>query len=91
MFRALAKVPTDGPHPRVMACDQGSSNNLLISGIDPRTGARYVMYEYPEGGWGGNEDRDGLNAIFSIAGNTWNVPVEAIERRFPVGSSVMST
>jgi N-methylhydantoinase B len=84
VFRALAKVPTDGPHPRVMACDQGSSNNLLIAGIDPRTGARYVLYEYPEGGWGGNEDRDGLDATFSIAGNTWNVPVEAVERRFPV-------
>jgi N-methylhydantoinase B len=84
VFRALAKVPTDGPHPRVMACDQGSSNNLLIAGIDPRTGARYVLYEYPEGGWGGNEDRDGLDATFSIAGNTWNVPVEATERRFPV-------
>jgi N-methylhydantoinase B len=84
VLRALAQVPQDGPHPRVMAADQGSSNNLLIAGHDTRTGERYVLYEYPEGGWGGNADRDGLSATFSIAGNTWNIPVEAVERRFPI-------
>jgi N-methylhydantoinase B len=80
IFRALAQIPGA----RVMACDQGSSNNLLISGRDPRDGERYVLYEYPEGGWGGNRDRDGLSAVYSIAGNTWNVPVEVVERRFPL-------
>jgi N-methylhydantoinase B len=84
VFRALAEVPRDGPHPKVMACDQGSSNNLLLAGTDPRSGGRYVFYEYPEGGWGGNENRDGLSAVFGLAGNTWNIPVEAIERRFPI-------
>jgi N-methylhydantoinase B len=84
VFRALATIPRDGACPHVMACDQGSSNNLVIAGTDPRTGERYVLYEYPEGGWGGNEDRDGLSAVFSIAGNTWNIPVEAVERRFPI-------
>lgn len=85
VFRALAQIPRDGDgRPRVMACDQGSSNNLVLAGTDPRTEERYVLYEYPEGGWGGNEDRDGLSAVFSIAGNTWNIPVEAVERRFPI-------
>jgi N-methylhydantoinase B len=84
VFRALAQIPRDGACPNVMACDQGSSNNLILAGDDPRTGARFVLYEYPEGGWGGNEDRDGLSAVFSIAGNTWNIPVEAVERRFPI-------
>jgi N-methylhydantoinase B len=84
VFRALAQIPRSAAGPRVMACDHGSSNNLLIAGNDPRTGDRYVLYEYPEGGWGGNEDRDGLSAVFSIAGNTWNIPVEAVERRFPI-------
>jgi N-methylhydantoinase B len=85
VFRALAQIPRDGAGaPRVMACDQGSSNNLVLAGRDPRTDQRYVLYEYPEGGWGGNEDRDGLSAVFSIAGNTWNIPVEAVERRFPI-------
>lgn len=80
IFKALAQI--EGAH--TMACDQGSSNNLLISGEDPRDGSRYVLYEYPEGGWGANAFRDGPSAIFSIAGNTWNVPVEVVERRFPV-------
>jgi N-methylhydantoinase B len=80
IFRALAQV--EGA--RTMACDQGSSNNLLISGMRPRGGGRYVLYEYPEGGWGANAQRDGLSAVYSIAGNTWNVPVEVVERRFPL-------
>lgn len=80
VFRALAQV--DGA--RVMACDHGSSNNMIISGHDPIRGERYVIYEYPEGGWGGNSERDGLSAIWSIVGNTWNVPVEVVEQRFPV-------
>jgi N-methylhydantoinase B len=84
VFRALAQIPRGDGAPIVMACDQGSSNNLIIAGDDPRTDDRYVLYEYPEGGWGGNERRDGLSAVFSIAGNTWNLPVEAVERRFPI-------
>lgn len=87
VFRALAQIPSDadgagGAH--VMACDHGSSNNMIISGRDPESGERYVIYEYPEGGWGGNRDRDGLTAVWSIVGNTWNVPVEVVEERFPV-------
>jgi N-methylhydantoinase B len=84
VFRALAEVRGEGACPRVMACDHGSSNNMIISGMDPRSGSRYVIYEYPEGGWGGNPDRDGLSATWSIVGNTWNVPVEVVEQRFPV-------
>jgi N-methylhydantoinase B len=102
IFRALAQIAGA----RTMACDQGSSNNMLISGYDPRTSGssgshpqgshphgpggdprasrRYVLYEYPEGGWGANAQRDGLSAVYSIAGNTWNVPVEVVERRFPL-------
>jgi N-methylhydantoinase B len=83
-FRALAAIPREeGRCPRVIACDQGSSNNLLIAGHGP-DGDRYVLYEYPEGGWGGTEGKDGLNAVFSIVGNTWNIPAEVVEMRFPI-------
>ncbi|GII78498.1 N-methylhydantoinase B [Sphaerisporangium rufum] len=85
VFRALAEIRgPEGNRAHVMACDHGSSNNMTISGHDPRSGERYVIYEYPEGGWGANRDRDGLSAIWSIVGNTWNVPVEVVEERFPV-------
>lgn len=85
VFRALATIPpTDDGGPHVMACDHGSSNNMIITGRDPRRDERYVIYEYPEGGWGANQERDGLSAVWSIVGNTWNVPVEVVEERFPV-------
>jgi N-methylhydantoinase B len=86
VFRALASIPKgqDGSGPHVMACDHGSSNNMIISGRNPADGGRYIIYEYPEGGWGANGERDGLSAIWSIVGNTWNVPVEVVEDRFPV-------
>jgi N-methylhydantoinase B len=84
VFRALAGVSGESRLPHVMACDHGTSSNMLISGLDPRSGERYVIYEYPEGGWGGNRDRDGLDAVWAIVGNTWNVPVEVVEQRFPV-------
>lgn len=84
MFRALAEIPRGDNGPIIQACDHGSSNNLFLAGIDPRSGERYVMYEYPEGGWGGLDGKDGLSAVFSIVGNTWNVPVEVSEIRFPI-------
>ncbi|MDE0674108.1 MAG: hydantoinase B/oxoprolinase family protein, partial [bacterium] len=84
VYRALAEIPRDIPNPvRLMAADQGSSNNLFLSGFGD-DGERFVLYEYPEGGWGGAEGRDGQSAIYSIVGNTWNLPVEAIEMRYPL-------
>lgn len=84
VYRALAEIPRDIPQPvRLMAADQGSSNNLFLSGFG-EDGERFVLYEYPEGGWGGAEGRDGQSAIYSIVGNTWNLPVEAIEMKYPL-------
>lgn len=84
VYRALAEIPRDIPGPvRLMAADQGSSNNLFLSGFG-EDGERFVLYEYPEGGWGGAEGRDGQSAIYSIVGNTWNLPVEAIEMKYPL-------
>ena len=84
VYRALAEIPRDIPNPvRLMAADQGSSNNLFLSGFSEE-GERFVLYEYPEGGWGGADGRDGQSAIYSIVGNTWNLPVEAIEMRYPL-------
>ena len=84
VYRALAEIPRDIPNPvLLMAADQGSSNNLFLSGFG-EDGERFVLYEYPEGGWGGAEGRDGQSAIYSIIGNTWNLPVEAIEMKYPL-------
>jgi N-methylhydantoinase B len=84
VYRALAEIPRDIEHPvLLMAADQGSSNNLILSGYDNED-EKFVLYEYPEGGWGGAEGRDGQSAIYSIIGNTWNLPVEAIEMKYPI-------
>jgi N-methylhydantoinase B len=82
-FRALGMIPRVEGAPRVIACDHGSSNNLLIAGHTDE-GERYVLYEYPEGGWGASDRKDGLSAVFSIVGNTWNIPAEVVEMRFPI-------
>lgn len=78
--RALAQLPSG---PRLIAGDQGSSNNLLIDSIRA-DGERDVFYQYPEGGWGALASKDGENGLFSIVGNCKNTPAEAIEMRFPL-------
>ena len=84
VYRALGEIPRDIENPvLLMAADPGSSNNLVLSGHDSE-GEKFVLYEYPEGGWGGAEGRDGQSAIYSIIGNTWNLPVEAIEMKYPI-------
>ena len=80
VMRALSELPHG---PRVMACDHGSSNNLFIDALDAR-GARTILYQYPEGGWGALPSKDGESALFSLMGNCPNTPAEALELRFPV-------
>lgn len=78
--RALAEIPSG---PRIICGDHGSSNNLLIDAVGA-DGERRVFYQYPEGGWGALESKDGESALFSIVGNCKNTPAEAIELRFPL-------
>ena len=79
--KALAQLP-EGPN--VIAGDHGSSNNLLISGVDERTREFSVFFSYPEGGWGALDEKDGESALFSIVGNCKNMPAEAVELNFPI-------
>lgn len=76
--RAMAEMPYG---PRVIAGDQGSSNNLLLDVPTP-AGDRDILYQYPEGGWGALPTKDGESALFSIVGNCKNMPAEALELRF---------
>jgi N-methylhydantoinase B len=78
--RAMAEIPSG---PQLIAGDHGSCNNLLI---DTWTddGRRDVFYQYPEGGWGALDGKDGESAFFTIVGNCKNMPAEALELRFPL-------
>lgn len=52
---------------------------------DPRYGKPFICMEPVFGGWGGRPGRDGQNAvIFNMDGDTYNMPLEAVETRYPL-------
>ncbi len=54
----------------------------VIGGLHPDTGRHYTIVEPELGGWGGLDDRDGINANFSaFHGETFNCPAEISEAR----------
>lgn len=80
VFLALAEaIPV-----KVTAAPAGTSGNFCLGGIDPKTGAGYVMYQITGGGYGGNADHDGLTNGCSTIGISKTAPVEVMEQKFPV-------
>jgi N-methylhydantoinase B len=80
MLKALAPAIPD----RVRAGHFGDSMADFIYGTDPRTGQYYVCAEPDGGGYGGKPHEDGESALFSMdLGDTYNVPAEAAEVRYP--------
>jgi N-methylhydantoinase B len=80
MLRALAPAIPE----RVRGGHFGDSMANFIYGFDPRTGGYYVCAEGDAGGYGGQYNRDGSCALFSMAlGDTYNMPLEVAEVRFP--------
>lgn len=57
----------------------------VIGGTHPDTGRAYTLVEPEIGGWGGDKDGDGNNAVFSgLHGETYNCPVEVCEARYGI-------
>ncbi len=80
MLRAVAPAVPE----QVRGGHFGDSMADFIYGTDPRTGQYYVCAEGDAGGYGGQHNRDGAPALFSMAlGDTYNVPVEVAEIRYP--------
>jgi len=80
ILKALAPALPD----RVRAGHFGDSMANFIYGIDPRTKRYYVCAEGDAGGYGGKPYEDGEHAFFSMdLGDTYNVPVEVAEVRYP--------
>jgi N-methylhydantoinase B len=69
---------------RVPAASSGTMNNLLIGGLDPRTGRPFAYYETLGGGHGAGPGWDGASAMQAHMTNTRNTPVEALEHCFPL-------
>lgn len=57
----------------------------IVGGIDDRTGAPFVLCEPQAGGWGAGWCKDGEKGLVAICdGETYVVPVEVCEYRYPV-------
>jgi N-methylhydantoinase B len=69
---------------KVTAAPAGTSGNFCLGGVDPKTGAGYVMYQITGGGYGGNVHHDGLSNGCSTIGISKTAPVEVLEQKFPV-------
>jgi N-methylhydantoinase B len=69
---------------RIPAASQGTMNNTLIGGWDPRTGGPFTYYETIAGGQGARPGRDGMSGVHTHMTNTLNTPVEALEMAYPL-------
>ncbi|MEZ5338017.1 MAG: hydantoinase B/oxoprolinase family protein [bacterium] len=79
LMQALAKALPK----RMPACSQGTMNNVLIGGVDPRTGQPFSYYETIGGGFGAGPEGPGESGMHSHMTNTLNTPIETIARRYP--------
>jgi N-methylhydantoinase B len=78
IFGALAPIIPDH-----ISAASGQWCNPTFGGTDPRTGRRFVFYDYIVGGIGARRFSDGVSAmspVFSLE----NVPIEVQEAEYPV-------
>jgi len=80
LLAALAPLVPD----RVPAGSQGTMNNTLVGGTDPRSGQQFTYYETVAGGQGAGPWGPGADAIQSHMTNTANTPIEAFELAYPM-------
>jgi N-methylhydantoinase B len=69
---------------RMPAASNGTMNNLLLGGTDPRSGLPFAYYETLGGGHGAGPAWDGASALQAHMTNTRNTPIEALEHSCPV-------
>ena len=81
VFKALAPAIPD----KIPAAHYGDVCATFIYGVDPKSSRPYLHVEPEGGGWGARPTEDGENVLIAIAdGDTYNVPVEAVEIRYPL-------
>jgi N-methylhydantoinase B len=68
----------------IFAPPAGTSGNLSLGGIDPKTGEPFVMYYFSGGGYGGWYDGDGISNGCATIGISKSQPIEILEQRYPV-------
>jgi N-methylhydantoinase B len=80
LFGALAQALPD----IIPAASSGTMNNLAIGGRDSRHNRPFAYYETIAGGSGASAEGPGASAIHTHMTNSWNTPVEAFEREYPM-------
>ena len=68
----------------VLAASNGSNTTAIFSGVDPRTDRPYLYLETYGGGCGARSWKDGKDGVQQHIANTANLPVEAIEKEYPL-------
>jgi N-methylhydantoinase B len=69
---------------RLPAANSGELVVMSLSGLDPRTGQRFITSELGAGGMGARPGKDGVDAIETDATNCMNLPAESVELDFPL-------
>ncbi len=80
IFGALAKATPE----RVIAACNSSVTSAIFSGVNPETNNYFVYLETIAGGSGAHQKNDGLSGVQVHMTNTSNLPVEALEREYPI-------
>jgi len=69
---------------RIPAASSGTMNNLSLGGWDARRNRPFAYYETIAGGMGASAAAPGESAIHTHMTNSWNTPIEAFERQYPL-------
>jgi len=68
----------------IPAASHGSMNNLMMGGIDHKTGKTWAFYETIGGGYGARPGSDGVSGVQVNMTNTLNTPIEVMEHYYPL-------
>jgi len=81
ILKAMAQAAPE----RIPAAHYSDISCMLLTGRDPATGRAFTNIEPVAGGWGARPHGDGPSATYTIGhGDTFNIPVEVLETRFPL-------
>jgi N-methylhydantoinase B/oxoprolinase/acetone carboxylase alpha subunit len=69
---------------RMPAASSGTMNNVTFGGWDARRGRSFAYYETIAGGMGASFHEPGESAVHTHMTNSWNTPIEAFERQYPL-------
>jgi N-methylhydantoinase B/oxoprolinase/acetone carboxylase alpha subunit len=69
---------------RIPAASSGTMNNLSLGGWDEQRKRPFAYYETIAGGMGASALGPGESAVHTHMTNSWNTPIEAFERQYPL-------